>query len=229
MPSCLAPERAGARAGADEGTGDTMLRRIFAIWLVLVLGGCASTQPITTSDRASVTSVSVNRTIPVPPNMYYLGPGGTVGMMFGVIGALATEPIRQQDRTAFQASTTSTQTTTIDRIVYEEVLDSLRKSGKFPLKDEAEPGGAKIQVNVLMYGFSIPQGFSSKLVPILKLQCVMTDAAGRVLWSASNQTMPLGNPVEGVPADEIRNDPAKREASWRAAARALAAKIVATY
>ena len=207
-----------------------MFRRTIALIAVLFfLGGCASTQPITSSDRASVTSVTVNKTVPIPPTMYYLGPGGAWGLAFGVVGAIVSEPARENAQKAFQSNAAASGTTTIDQIVYEEVMDSIRQSNKFPLKDDAAPGGATIQINVLQYGFSIPQGFSSKLVPILKIQCTLTDASGRVLWSATDQTMPLGNPVEGVPADEMRKDAAKREASWRAAAKALAAKIVATY
>ncbi|RJF95342.1 hypothetical protein [Noviherbaspirillum saxi] len=198
------------------------------VTLIILLSGCASTQPIATSDRSNVKAVTLSKDVPVPSKMSYLGPGGATGLAFGAIEAAIAAPGIEKSRESFQEQTTETGVS-INRIVYEEALAQIRQSGKFPLKDETEPGGATIYVSVLNYGFSIPHGFSSRLVPILGVRYEMRDPSGRILWSATERVMPLGNPVEPIDVDEIKRNAATREAAWRAAAKALAAKLVANY
>lgn len=198
------------------------------VTLLILLSGCATTQPIAISDRSNVTAVTVSKEVPVPAKMYYLGPGGATGLAFGAIGAAIAAPGIEKHRESFQEQIAASGVS-IDRIVYEEALAQIRQSGKFPLRDETKPGDAIIYISVLNYGFSIPNGFSSRLVPMLGLRYEMRDASGRMLWSATERVMPLGNPVESVDAEVIKSNPAAREAAWRAAAKALAVKLVATY
>ena len=47
---------------------------------------------------------------------------------------------------------------------------------------------------------------SSNLVPILYVKCEIRDAANRVLWSASDRTLTLGNPAEALPAHKVLSD-----------------------
>ena len=54
----------------------------------------------------------------------------------------------------------------------------------------------------------------------------MVDASGKTIWKASDRVAILGNPVEGLPAEEIRNDPKAIENAWRAAAKHISANIV---
>lgn len=206
-----------------------MLGKIIAlIALPILLGACATTSPIASSDRGNVKSVTLSKNVPIPPKVYYLGPGDAIGLAIPVVGPFIMDPIIEESRESFQGKTANVGAS-IDKIVYEETLSQIRQSGKFPLRDEAEPGGSTIYVSVLSYGFSIPHGFSSKLVPILGIRYEMKDASGRVVWRAIDGTRPLGNPVESIDADEIRNNAAAREAAWRGAAKALAIKLVATY
>ena len=207
------------------------LARLIAIGALSVsLVGCASapTQRMASSDKSNVKAVTVSKSVPVPAAMSYLGPGGATGLAFGAVGGALAAPGIEKDRASFQAQAGSSGKP-IDVIVYEEALTQIRASGKFPLTEVAEPGSATIHVSVLNYGFSIPNGFSSKLVPILGVRYELQDANGRVLWSASDRTLPLGNPVEGVDAEEIKSNAAAREAAWRGAAKALAVKLLATY
>lgn len=199
-------------------------------WMLLLvwLSGCASVQPISDADRKAVAAVFIGREVAKPPAIYYLGPGGATGLLFGAIGGALSASSIEESRKSFQAYA-ERNAIAIEKIVYEEISAAAKASGKFPLVDSPRPGAATLVVTVFQYGFSIPNGFSSKLVPILGLRCELKDAAGKLVWSADDRLLTLGNPVEPAEPESIRNDPKAMEASWRAAAKHLAAAIVAQY
>jgi len=202
--------------------------RFVLVVLLSLLAGCASVQPISDANRKKVASVSIHPDVAKPPQMYYLGPGGSVGLMFGAIGGALAAGSIEESRKSFQTYVEK-HGISIEKIVREEVEAAVRKSGKMPLAEQPQPGGAQLIVSIQQYGFSIPNGFSSVLVPILYLRCELKDGSGALLWSASDRLMPLGNPVEGLPPEKLQNDPAAMEGAWRAAARYLAAELAKGY
>ncbi|MEO8143519.1 MAG: hypothetical protein ABI654_04830 [Betaproteobacteria bacterium] len=204
----------------------TMLR--LALVLLLLLAGCAAVQPISDAERKKIAGVTINGTVAKPPVMSYLGPGGAGGLMFGAIGGALAAPSIEQSRKSFQEYV-DRNGISIEKIVLEEMSAAIRSSGKFPLAASPAAGGAVIDISIVQYGFSIPHGFSSKLVPTLFIRCDMKDAAGRVIWTSSDRVLPLGNPVEAVEPAAIQSDPRAMEGSWRAAAKHIAMAIVAGY
>jgi hypothetical protein len=197
----------------------------FLIIAALTSGCAPAPQKMTANDRKVIRVVSINGNIPKPPEPFYLGPGSGPGMMFGALGAIVTEPGRQSARDSLrdflQANDVS-----IERIVFEEFSTALRRSGKLLVADKPEPGAATINVVIKLYGLSIPNGFSSNLVPILSVECTMLDASGKTVWSASDRVLTLGNPVEGQPGEAMRNDAKAIEASLRAAAKHISTNVV---
>lgn len=204
------------------------MHRLVQIVLILLLSGCAAVQPISDAERRKVSSVTLSEAVAKPPAIYYLGPGGAAGLMFGAIGGALSASSIEESRRSFQTHVDK-HGIAIEKIVLEELSGSMQRSGKFPLAARPEPGGAVIHVTILQYGFSIPHGFSSKLVPILFVRCDMKDASGRVIWTSSEATRPLGNPVEAAEPAAIQSDPKAMEGSWRAAARHIAAAIAGGY
>ena len=202
------------------------VNRCLAALLALLLAGCAAVQPISDAERKKITSVSINTAVAKPPAMHFLGSMG--GLMFGAAGAAAGAPSMENDRKAFQAFVEENGIS-IEKIVFEETTDALRRAGKFPLAAQPEANGAVIHISIVQYGFSIPHGFSSKLVPTLFIRCDMKDAGGKVVWSSSERTMTLGNPVEGVEPEVFRSNPKAMETSWRAAAKHIATAIAKGY
>jgi hypothetical protein len=192
----------------------------------VLMSGCGlAPRQVSEADRKAIQLVSINSNVAKPPVPFYLGPGGAAGLAFGALGATATEPGRQDARNSLR-DFVEKNGVSIERIVLEEFSAALRASGKLPLTDKAGPGAAIINITIRQYGLSIPNGFSSKLVPILSLACEMVDASGKIVWRASDRVSPLGNPVEGLPAEEMRNDPKAIEDAWRAAAKHISARFV---
>ena len=202
-----------------------MLRIVLA-WFALLLAGCAAVQPISEAERKKISSVTINGAVSKPPVMSYLG--GIGGLMFGAVGAAIAAPSMEDSRKSFQVYVEKSGIS-IEKIVLEETTAAIQRSGKFPLAAASRPGGAVIDISIVQYGFSIPHGFTSKLVPTLFVRCDMKDAAGKVVWSSSERVLTLGNPVEGVEPEVFQSNPKAMEASWRAAAKHIAATIAAGY
>lgn len=216
----------------------TMRLSFLVFALPVVLWGCASTQSITATDKAAVKAVAVSKDVAVAPHLYYLGASTAPGMALGAIGgavggAIAgavMAPKIEQERAALQQQWAQ-DATTIDVIVREEVTAQLRASGKLALAQEgaADSGTATAHMTILTYGFSIPHGFSQNLVPILSLRIDLKAPDGRVVWSTTDHALPLGNPVDSVPEQEVRGSAAVREKAWREAARAMAGRMIERY
>jgi len=194
--------------------------------MAFFLAGCAAVQPISDVERKKIASVTINPAVIKPPAMSYLGSAG--GLMFGAIGAAIAAPSMEESRKGNQAYVEANGIF-IEKIVLEEMTAAIQRSGKFPLGASPQPDGAVIDISIVQYGFSIPHGFTSKLVPTLFVRCDMKNAAGKVVWSSSERVMTLGNPVEAVEPEVFRSDPKAMEVSWRAAAKHIATAIANGY
>lgn len=197
----------------------------FAIAISVLLSGCASTQQLSEQDKKKIEVVRLNDQVKRPKEMFYFGPGASIGFAFGAIGgaiAAASQIGPGQELLAYAERNG----VRIEEIVAQEFGEALRQSGKFRISDTTEANGATISLSVFQFGFSVPNGFSSKLVPVIAYSGEMVDASGNVLWRASQSLSPLGNPVDGMPADELRANPKAIEAAWRAAARHMANNMV---
>lgn len=197
----------------------------YVLILSVLLTGCASTQSLSEQDKKRIEVVAVNSKVERPKDMYYFGPGASIGLLFGPIGgaiagASNITPGNQMLAFAEQNGVH------IEEIVLQEFDAALRESGKLKIADSVGANGATINLSVLQFGFSVPNGFSSKLVPVIAFKGEMVDAGGTVVWSARDSVLPLGNPVEGEPADALRANPKDIEAAWRAAARHIARNMV---
>lgn len=193
------------------------------LW-ALALTGCASNQAMSDADRAAVQSVYISPDVKKVDKPFYYGPTAAIGSLFGVVGALAT-----MDKTADEATQlkefAEKNNILIENIVREELSSAIRASGKLPLSDSAAGASATITINIKQYGFSLPNGFSRQLVPILFVQCTMTDKSGKVIGLGGDAIRPLGNPVPEVPLQAMQ-DPVVMEKQWRLGAQAVAKEIV---
>lgn len=197
----------------------------YVIILSALMTGCASTQQMSDQDKKRIEVVKLNSEVARPKDMYYFGPGASIGFAFGAIGgaiAAASQIGPGQEMLAFAEQND----VRIERIVSQEFDRALRQSGKLQISDTAGANSATINLSVIMFGFSVPNGFSSKLVPVVSFRGEMVDAAGKVIWSAYDGVHVLGNPVDSVSADELRANPKAIDAAWRAAVKHIASNMV---
>jgi hypothetical protein len=174
---------------------------------VSLLSGCISPLPVSEADRAKISVVKVNSYVRKSRDIYYLGPGSGVEL----------QDYAQQNGVF------------VEKIVVEELERALRESGKVKLAESADAAVPMVNTFMLMYGFSVRHGFNwVDVVPILSLVCEMVGTTGKVLWRAEAKTTPLGNPVEAIPAEQLRKNPKDIEDAWRRAARHIAEHMVKT-
>ena len=184
--------------------------------------GCAPTQKMSDTERAANSSATINKNVAKAPAPYYLGPRSGAGP--GAAGAASGPPLLASINNF--RDFLEKNGIVIETIVFEELSAALRGSGKLSILDNPRPGGATINIDIKQYGLSTPNGLSSNLVPILFVVCQMVDASGKVVWTASDRVLTLGNPVNGVPAEEMRNNPKAVEKALRGAAKHISANIV---
>ncbi|WP_172201025.1 hypothetical protein [Niveibacterium sp. COAC-50] len=169
-------------------------------------------------------TIFVDRELAKPKPMYYFGPGGGAALMFGALGAAAVEkamtPAQAIQRHAEDNGVF------IERIVLEALLAELKKSGRGVVTEGALSVDSMFKLEIQLYGFSIPHGFSSKLVPVLSVSCAVFGKNGDRVATRRGYVGPLGNPADGVDEAELK-DPAVIERLWTIAAQAAVQKIMA--
>lgn len=191
---------------------------------VLLLAGCVTTQPLSQQDRARVKTVVIDTGVQKPNQMYYLGPGGGVGLMFGAIGGAVVAGSEMSAGQALQMHAEKNNIN-IESIVLNEVASELKASGKLQIVDAGKAQDATLKITIKLYGFSIPNGFSSKMVPSLDFYCELIDEKGVKIFTAGDSVLPLGNPVDGVPVEDLK-DPQVIHRMWKAAAQSIAKKVI---
>ncbi|MGO9443736.1 MAG: hypothetical protein ACLPXB_03045 [Thiobacillaceae bacterium] len=199
-------------------------------WLIVLtlfacLTGCASTPQLSSDDRSHLGTLRIDPTIETQSQMYYLGPGSGIGFLFGAVGGAITAVANLSPGEQFKKFAQDNGIN-IDQIVKEEATKAFRESGKLKLTDTSDPNVSTLKISIPMYGFSIPNGFSSKLVPIVGIKCTLVDPSGKTIWSARESTHPLGNPADGRTIDEFKSNPKEIEDSWRIAAKSVMGDIV---
>ena len=202
-----------------------MIKLLLLISLSVALSGCASIQKMSLEDRQRLQTISVNPVVEKAPEMYYLGPGSGFGMMFGAIGGAITAAASIAPGKALREFA-ERNNIFIDKIVFEEVNNALHQSGKFAIAESATESSAILNISVYVYGFSIPHGFSSNLVPVVSIRCTLVDKSGKTIWRANDRVLPLGNPAEAVSQDDIKKNPRLIEDGWRIASRFIIETMV---
>lgn len=199
-------------------------RCVGALALLLLLSACATTQQLSDEDRKKISVVRINSNVQKAPVMYYLGPDAGPLFAFGAVGgaviaATSAEPARVLQEFAEKNGIF------IEKIAFQEIDDAMRRSGKLKVAASGEAAEATMNVIVYQYGFSIPNGFSSNLLPVVAIRCEMVDLAGKVIWSANDNVLTIRNPAPPMTLQAMRDDPKRIEDAWRRAAKHIAGRI----
>ena len=197
----------------------------FLLAFLFLLSGCATTQNLSDEDRKKISAVRINSNVQKAPSMYYLGPGTSIFFAAGAVGGAAAYASSVEPAKVLQ-DFAEKNGIFIEKIAFQEIDAALRQSGKLKVSDTGEANEAIINVMVYIYGFSVPHGFSSNLVPALAIRCEMVDATGKVIWSARDNVLPLGNPAAPMSLATMRENPSRIEDAWRIAAKRIAGNIV---
>jgi hypothetical protein len=215
-----------ARSGSDaqlivdeKGDGRMIKRSLYLILTLVVLSGCAGSIQLAENNRSRLTAVYLDDEISFKHDMYYMGPGAS---LLGAVGALTQlSPGEQLHKIAEDHDIR------MDTLVRQAMIDSLNASGKTGLCDNADQASAVMKLEVRAFGFSVPHGFSSNLIPVLDVKAELHDPAGQIIWR-SVKSLPFVNcPITPMPAKEIWGNVENIRSTWTGAAQYVARIIVA--
>jgi hypothetical protein len=202
-------------------------RPTWLLALLFLLSACATSQNLSDEDRKKISVARINSNVQKAPTMYYMGPGTGIVMAGGAVGGAVLAATSVEPAKAFQ-DFAEKNGIFIEKIAFEEIDAALRQSGKIKVSDSAEATEATINVLVYFYGYSIPNGFSSNLVPVLGIRCEMVDATGKVVWRASDDVQVLKNPANAMKLEAMQANPRYIEDGWRRAAKRIGGNIART-
>lgn len=108
----------------------------------------------------------------------------------------------------------------IDKIVFDELNDALRKAGKIPVTEIADQTTTILKIKVFEHGFYVLNGFSGDVVvPLLSVWCKLIDSNGKQIWADHHNIEVAGSPVKAVPLKEFTENAKAIENLWRSAAK----------
>jgi hypothetical protein len=196
-----------------------MLRPWLSILLIAAISsGCATTQNLTVADRQKLKSIAISPDVKKAETMYYSGPENWTPPLIALFRT--SKPIGED--LELQALSNNIH---IDQIALEEVTAAFKSAGRVNVEADRGRSANLLSIRIVEYGFSVPNGFSSKLVPVLMLICSITDSTGRVIWKGSHLVLPLGNPAKAEKPEDLYQQPMLIEQAWRIAAKAAAENI----
>lgn len=191
---------------------------LVSLLVFMMLGGCAPSVKLADNNRSRLEAVHVDDDVSLKQDIIYMGPGASI---LGVVGVMSqAKPGEQLRKNAEDHGIR------IETLLKQAISDALNASGKTKLCDTADLALAVMKLEVRMYGFSVPNGFSSNLVPLLEVKAELHDPAGQTLWRTVQSLPIMDCPVAPMPAKAIWEDAENIRNAWTGAARFVAKKIV---
>ena len=120
-------------------------------------------------------------------------PGMLFGAVGGAIAAASNKKPADELKTFAKENSIS-----IAEIVRTQFIDQLAAKNQFRIVDGN--ADAVVKLDVYQYGISIPNGFSTRFVPVLFVRCQVIKPNDQVVSASSGQVHPLSDVVEPVTA-----------------------------
>lgn len=197
---------------------------VFLLSGLLLLTGCASSVAFNKQDRESIRSVSVGKDIKVADDIYYQGAGQSVGMAFGLLGALIGEAAAQEPKNQLKAAIKESQINP-GHIVREQFANKLVETNIFPAI-VPEGGDAEIRLEVNMLGFAQADPFSNQLKPMLGVSGSLARKDGTVLWEKNDFVANLNEQTPAHTLEEYLQNPQFIREAFTVAAKIVSDELI---
>jgi uncharacterized protein involved in high-affinity Fe2+ transport len=194
------------------------------VFLFTALTGCASMRhiPLAPEHAKAIKSLSIDSEIKKPEAMYEVANGSQYGALFGLAGGVASainDHIEAKNTKQFAEN----HHVDIQKIVYQQWVKQFKENRKFKLS--SGHSDAKLETEIVLYGISIPNGFSSDYVPVLTLSAKL-HRNNAVVWQYDDFVSPLADGMPRFQMNAILNDPHKLELMWDRAAERIIQKMI---
>ncbi|MBX3640454.1 MAG: hypothetical protein KF888_08065 [Nitrosomonas sp.] len=209
------------------------LVRWFLFFLMVFLAGCASNIKLdpTTKPRLDA-GVAINPIVAIADQPYFFGRAQTWGIALGALGgpvggaigggvgatAARNEPEKIKQYLAAKGIDVSS-------IVLEEFTRQIKNRPDFAdrIRDD---GRFQMQLEILMYGISVPSGFSSDYKPVLSLRASLMDPDGGIIWQSYDWISPKNSKTNGHPYDRYFDNPETFKTVFKSAAEIVVSLVL---
>ena len=190
---------------------------------VALVSGCAH-DPLSSANRASIASVSVNPHVPSPQDINYSGPTQAAGGAFGILGVLATQGAAAGPKDQLRQTLTQNNID-ISHIVADEFTKQLQEAQLFS-NILPEGANAEFKLEVKEYAL-ISMGISGVLYPYLKVSAQLARSDGSVVWKKVDWVSPLNKAnTGGHKLEEFLSHPVLLRDTFQNAGRIVAKALI---
>ena len=199
---------------------------LIPLLLLIITTGCTTTQSLSAADKQRISKIYINKNIKKADEMYYAAPDASLGFLFGGLGGVATATASKSPGEALE-ELANEHDIFIEKIFYQKLVKELSQTIGIEIVNSAESSDAVIDINIYQYGFSVPNAFSSEIVPILSVKCEMYDAENNnKLWQAGSRVLPLGNPGKSFNPSAVETEINLIREAWEVASDEIAKEII---
>jgi len=197
-----------------------MKKILFTIFIIVMNAGCA-VQQMTAEQSAKIHTIKVDRVIQMPEEMYINAPNPVATVCFGALGSAISSDIAKKNK--FQALNSIKKE--IPEMVAKSVENELKRNSRFKPAQKGR-ADAVMKIHVKLYGFSIPNGYSSVVKPMINLQAELYDLNGVVIWQDYTLQSLLTSDLPTYDPDRLSKNPNLMRAALNIAAHDAAQKLV---
>jgi hypothetical protein len=188
------------------------------------LVGCATVShvPMSQQNKVAIKKIHVNPEIKKPEAMYDFASGAQAGFAFGPLGGIVSAEVSQKEAKIVQ---TYAEKNNIDisKIIYKQWQAELLNKSNFQLTESKN--APQLITDIVVYGISIPHGFTNYYVPVLRVNAkLMND--NKIVWQDSDSVSLLASDVPRYKFEEIMSDPAKLQAMWSKASEKIVLDMI---
>ncbi|TAK92315.1 MAG: hypothetical protein EPO06_00435 [Burkholderiaceae bacterium] len=211
------------------GSAINRAKLLLAILFLTIICGCTTpTHQLSDADRGKFSAVRISESVDKASEPFVLAPGGSIGLMFGAVGGLAVSGKIESDAKIF-AKFLDKNSISVETVAREEIEVALRDAKKYRIAAADETQVPQLKISIKQYGFSVPHLLSSKVLPVIYIECNLVDDSGKVIWTAADRLLPsIASPMETTSWEALRDNPTIIEDQLRKASRYVALKIIQT-
>lgn len=200
------------------------LIRWFLLFLMVFLAGCASNMKLDSTMKSRLDAgIAINPVVVIADQPYFFGRTQTWAMLGGGVGAAIAAVATSEPEKIKQYL--EAEEIDVSSIVLEEFKRQIKNRTDFAdrIRDD---GKFQIQLEILMYGISVPSGFSSDFKPVLSLRARLMDPEGAVIWKSFDWISPKNSKTNGHSYDSYFDDPETFKTAFKSAAEVVVSMVL---
>jgi hypothetical protein len=196
--------------------------RLLALQIGLLLLTACTINPVLTSEqRKAIHTVQLDKNVTMPKNMYFWN--GKMNLI--LIPQPMFLPVESRQEGDELSSFLQQRHVVLEQIILQQLRKQLEQQKLFRIVDHASEADVVMRIEVKQYGFSLLNGFTTKLWPNLDLAVEMVKN-DQVIWRKTEATSKFMDDIPRYSYADIKNNPQYASEMWSVAVKALLKNIL---